>query len=241
MTSISCLPSSNSEGQSTQWLSTGGSTVSITDARKGILVRSEDQGEELLSSTTFHNTKALVGSEKGVIREWQVGVWDDNEKVVKITDGEERASADVLTEVPDSDLVAAGMDDGYVRFLQFTGSRFRFKSGKSVKHDEIEGVTALSFVPGGKMVSGGGQTVNIWERMHEDEERSGSDENDTGAESSNGHLSPDSDEADGDDSGGDTSDEDQPEQRKRKRRKKNQGKGKWKGQARVTFSFKGLD
>ncbi|KAL8694623.1 MAG: hypothetical protein Q9224_003529, partial [Gallowayella concinna] len=67
-------PSENStSGFSRQWFSTGGSTVAVTDVRKGVIHQSDDLGEEVLSGTVIGD-RCVAGGEKGTLRRWEGGV-----------------------------------------------------------------------------------------------------------------------------------------------------------------------
>lgn len=205
----------------------------MTDLRRGLLVKSEDQGEELLSSTAI-NGKVVVGGEKGVLRVWEIGVWDDNEETVRVGAG---ASADVLAAVPEGvgaePMVALGMDDGFVRFVGMGGKRARVM-GES-RHDEVEGVMGLGWMSDGRMISGGGSVVKVWEEGIGRGAESG-DENDavSGAKRANGFGSEDDSSEQGEE---ESSDEEKP----RKRKKKKRGKGKRKDGGQHVLAFKGMD
>ncbi|KAG8533165.1 uncharacterized protein KY384_001948 [Bacidia gigantensis] len=234
ITSIASIPQkSTSSASSTdpiQFLTTGSATVAITDLRKGVLVQSEDQDEELLSSTICAG-KAVVGGEKGVLRFWDVGRWDDSEVTVVI--GGKGGGADVLTTMPEEEgggkgSVAVGCEDGMVRFLDVPAGRGRPKVvGNGVVHDEVDGVVGLGCVGEGRLISGGGMVVKIWEEGGE------VDEDSVNAEDEGGRDGAQKDSEDGSDS----SDDERPRKRRKKRKR---GKEIGKGQ-RDVFAFKDLE
>lgn len=205
----------------------------MTDLRRGLLVKSEDQGEELLSSTAISG-KVVVGGEKGVLRVWEIGVWDDNEETVRIGEG---ASADVLAAVPQGvgaePMVALGMDDGLVRFVGMGGKRARVL-GES-RHDEVEGVMGLGWMSDGRMISGGGSVVKVWEKGISGGAES-EDENDgvSGLKRANGFGSED-------DSSEQEDQESSEEEKPRKKKRKKRGKGKGKDGGQHVLAFKGMD
>ena len=223
----------STSGFSKQWISTGGTTVAVTDLRRGVLLKSEDQGEELLSSTVVGG-KLLVGGEKGGLRLWKVGVWDDNEETITVGKG---ASADVLAAVPEGvgkeQMLAVGMDDGVVRLVGLGGKRPKVVG--EVSHDEVEGILGLGFEVGGRMCSGGGGVVKIWEESSaeiDDEE-----EGEIGISGKRMHGAS-SEEDDSEVDAVDSEEEDE-KPKKRKKRKRNKGKGKG-GRDRI-MAFKGMD
>ena len=225
-------------GLSKQWATTGGSTVAIMDIRQGMLVKSEDQGEELLSSCIV-DRKLVVGSEKGVLRIWQVGSWDDNEQTVAVEG--KGASADVLVSVGQNPMVAVGMDDGAVRFVDLSRNRPKVLQEAEVGHDEIEGVLGLGFEVRGRMISGGGQIVKVWEDSNkvdngEDEGEEDEELGTTNGKRVNGFGS---DEDGSEKEGNESSDKEQP-RRKKKKRKRNKDKNQ-SGRQQHVMAFKGMD
>ncbi|TKA21721.1 hypothetical protein B0A50_08716 [Salinomyces thailandicus] len=266
LTSLTPLPASSTStsGFPKQWLSTGGTTLALTDLRRGVLVQSEDQDDLLLSSCYLEGLpaskgstaeKAIVGGSEGVLTVWERGAWTDSAARIHVSRGKE--TVDVLAVVPDGvaggvggrKTVAVGLGDGNVKFVGLGG---RGVLGE-VRHDELEGVVGLGFAGDGRMVSGGGQVVKVWqERIQglgadddddddEETDREDQDEDGEGSRvvSASKALARDaSDEGDMDDSAasGSSSEEEQP---KRRRKKRKRGKGP--APAANGLSFSGLD
>ena len=208
-------------------------------------MQSESQNEELLSSALCGD-KVVVGGERGVLRIWRVGEWDDNEVEVDVAPrGGGGASADVLAVVSEEEgdgVVAVGMDDGNVRFVDLQGRKGKVVVGEEVRHDEIEGVGGLGFLDGDfvdrRMISGGGSVVKIWEeRAYGDQ---GESEEDDIRAAANGKRREGSDvEEDDDDPDDRQASDDEDEEPKRKRRKRKRGKGKGPASKQV-MKFTGL-
>ena len=207
-----------------------------------MLVRSEDQGEELLSSAVV-GERVVVGGEKGGLRLWEVGRWDDSEETVVVAPGV-GASAEVCVEVTGGERgrVAVGMDDGVVRVLEMGERGKRGVLLGEYRHDEVDGVGGLGFEVGGRMISGGGSVIKVWEeglaggfdRCEEEEE----EEDDCGeVEAIGGKRSGASGDEDDPDLGGESSEEEKPRKRRKKKRKKSNGMA---GGQHVT-AFKDLD
>ncbi len=99
ISSLAPLPPSDTStsGYSKQWVTTGGTTLAVTDLRRGVLVKSEDQEEELLSCVFVDGLparpgrstgqKVLVGCSTGVVTVWERGVWDDQEERIVVDGG----------------------------------------------------------------------------------------------------------------------------------------------------------
>ncbi|KAL8903776.1 MAG: hypothetical protein Q9207_003700 [Kuettlingeria erythrocarpa] len=235
----------STSGHSRQWFSTGGPTAAVTDIRKGVVFESDDYEEELLSGTVISgqdNGRIIAGSEKGFVRIWDEGVkglMHDKERRLYVEKGE---TLDVICPVHDrlveGDLIAVGLGDGTVRFAR-TGKKSAVVGRE--RHDDLEAVVALGFDPDGRMITGGGSTVKVWEK--------GTESPGTAADSMDEDNSSDgeTDEVDGvkpheaeltghEESGDESSEGEKPKRRKRKR---NKGKGKIINNH--VLAFKGMD
>ncbi|KAJ8070166.1 hypothetical protein OCU04_000558 [Sclerotinia nivalis] len=259
ISSLSPLPPTemSTSGFSKQWVTTGGTTLAVTDLRRGVLVKSEDQEEELLSSVfvsglpargKFGREKVCVGNGNGIITLWEKGVWDDQSERI-IVDGGGKAggeSLDSMVAVPEDlegsyggKCVVVGCGDGSVRVVRVGG-----KKGvvEDLKHDDIEAVVAVGFDVGGRLISGGGETVKVWQEKVEDEEDEDEEEeqediednDEVMGESGKRTLEKDSDDSD---AKADTSDEEDGGRKKHKKKKR----GK-KGQVgNGILGFKGME
>jgi hypothetical protein len=209
------------------------------------LVKSEDQEEELLSSVFVGGLpsrpgrstgqKVLVGSGNGVLTLWERGVWDDqDERLIVDTGRGGGESLDSLVLMPEGvgdgyKNVVVGVGDGTVRIVRLGLNKV---VGEPLRHDEVEAVVALGFDVEGRLISGGGSTVKVWqEKMDLVDEDEDSDE-ETGA--GKRALGGDSDDSDADDS----SDEEESGKRQ-KRQKKSKGKDKHGGNG--ILGFKGME
>ncbi|KAK5171759.1 WD repeat-containing protein jip5 [Saxophila tyrrhenica] len=251
ISSLTPLPpsSTSTSGYSKQWLTTGGTTLALTDLRRGVLVKSEDQEELLLSSIYVSGLptkrssggsgeKALIGGADGVLTLWEKGQWDDQDE--RITVSKEKETLDCLSVFPDGvggigKKVAVGLGDGKVRFVRLGQNQVVGE----VMHDEVEGVVGLGFDVGGRMISGGGSTVKVWQEHVDDDEEEGEEDEVANAEVEGGveKRATDSDESDSDSDGQESSDEEVEKTRKR-RKKRKRGKGP---APSSSFSFAGLD
>lgn len=201
-------------------MSTGGTTLAITDLRRGVLVRSEDQEEELISSAyigglssggTSRGEKVLVGGSNGVLTLWEKGAWDDQDERIYIERSKDGGESIETLAVASDDLgygklVAAGLANGMVKFVRIGPN----KVVSEVQHDETEGVVGLGFDVEGRMVSGGGQIVKVW---HEAVDNGGAGSDLGGGK----HMLGDSDDSDDSD---DSEQENRPSAQERKKRKK---------------------
>ena len=231
----------STSGFSKQWISTGGTTLAITDLRQGVLVQSEDQEEELLSSVfvsglsargSSKGEKILVGGGSGVITLWERGVWDDqDERIVVDKSPGGGESLDVMTLLPDGvgpggKIVAIGLGDGRVKFAKLGPNKIMGE----IQHHDHEGVVGLGFDIGGRMISGGGEIIKVW---HEAEE-SGEDEmHATGKRP----LEDDVEGEDADDGAWEDEDsEEEKAKRRRKKRKRDKGKNRSGGKHMAAIS-----
>ncbi|KAL1305646.1 hypothetical protein AAFC00_007240 [Neodothiora populina] len=253
ITSLTPLPPSeaSTSGFSKQWVSTGDTTLAVTDLRRGVLVRSEDQEEILLSSCfvsglparkggTSKGEKLIVGGGDGVLTLWEKGVWDDqDERIIVDRSAGGGESLDALKMLPDGvgpggKVVAVGMGSGQVRFVKLGMN----KVIGEIQHDEVEGVISLDFDVGGRLVTGGGSTIKVW---HEKVDEDNGGYVDGKMKRSHGIDSDEDEKSDGsDDSAAEDSSDDEGDRKRRKKRKR--GKGKEKTVVKDTnFAFTGMD
>lgn len=204
----------------------------MTDLRKGVLTQSEDLDEELLSSAAVCG-KMAVGGERGVVRIWKQGEWDLGDKRAVVDRGE---SLDVLCAVPEElgEMAAIGMGSGKIRLVDIR----KRQALAEMSHDEVEGVVGLGFDTDGRMISGGGLVVKVWQQSELDDNHDIDDEV-TEILSGNGDVS----EADDCDVvQGESTEDDEAEKGGKKKKKRKRKKGKTiTGPKNGTTAFKGLD
>ncbi|EHL00827.1 putative WD repeat-containing protein jip5 [Glarea lozoyensis 74030] len=182
--------------------------------------------------------KVLVGSAIGVLTLWERGVWDDQDERIIVDAGIGGGdSLDSLIAMPDGvgdggKNVVVGVGDGTIRIVQLGPNKL---VGEPLRHDEIESVVGLGFDVGGRLISGGGSIVKVWqEKMSLDDE----DEEDSEEE----EVAPKKRAADGSDSDEDSDDDSSDSERDRKRQKKRKKtKAKGANAGNGILKFKGLE
>ncbi|KAL8874730.1 MAG: hypothetical protein Q9198_006821 [Flavoplaca austrocitrina] len=177
----------------------------------------------------------FAGGEKGALRMWEGGVkglMGGVDKTFMMQTGE---SLDVMCKLWEEhtgeELIAVGLGDGAVKIVQVGTKRTNVVD--SVKHDEVEGVVTLGLEPGGRMISGGGSIVKIWEKETSDDLDDEEADVDQIQDDSN-------DGADGVE-GAASQDESSEEERRPKRKKRKRNKGKNRGESNHIMAFKGMD
>lgn len=237
ISSLTPLPASDTStsGFSKQWVTTGGTTLAVTDLRRGVLVRSENQDEELVSSVymgglpssgTSRGEKVIVGGASGILTLWEKGQWDDQDDRIYVDRNSDGGDAvETMSIAPDylGKVVAVGLGNGMVKFVRIGPN----KVVSEAVHDEVDGVVGLGFDVEGRMVSGGGQTVKVWHEAEGNMDGESDDEN----------MMDDSDDDQ------DSDDSEEPEQREDQKERKKRKKGKSKDQSggQHVMAFHDLD
>ncbi|KAF1964857.1 WD domain-containing protein [Bimuria novae-zelandiae CBS 107.79] len=256
ISSLTPLPPSaeSTSGFSKQWVTTGGTTLAVTDLRRGVMVRSEDQEEELLCSVMVSGLsrkgssvgeKVVVGGGNGVLTLWERGVWDDQDERITVDrspgGGESIDSMILLPQGvgPGGKVVAVGLGNGALRFVKIGANQVIAE----LSHDELEkeAVVGLGFDAAGRMISGGGKTVKIWGDpgvygVAEEDDEEDEAEVENGASGSKHSRASDSDDSDED--MGDSSEDERPPQKRKKRKR---GKGGKQHQSHGILGFSGLE
>ncbi|KAK9452132.1 WD40-repeat-containing domain protein [Limtongia smithiae] len=246
-----------------QFITTGSTTVSRVDIRKGVVSTSENQEDELLCSCVAYPSyfeynpvkpgqrnngpppkrvpvTAVVGTSTGVLTFWTRDNWEDQQQRAIISDD----SIDCIAEYPGEKIIVSG-GDSVVRLMDV---KQRKSLGVEFVHGGEDGVVAVCCDSWERVISAGGETVKIWDvpqQLNQSSKKSGtgntsdsdSDESDKDYEKDDS----DSDNEDGDDD--DSGDDGEKTKRKRKRKRKSKMKHKIAAakKAPPRPSFAGLD
>lgn len=225
--------------------------MAVTDLRRGVMVRSEDQEEELLCSVmvtglskkgTSVGEKVLVGAGNGVLTLWERGVWDDQDERITVDrtpgGGESLDSLALFPSGvgPGGKVVAVGLGNGMIRLVKVGANKIIGE----LSHDELEkeGVIGLGFDADGRMISGGGKTVKVWGEKGPEDDQEDEEEEEDFAGASGAKREHGSDSDDGSDEEMGSGSEDEKPSQKRKKRKRNKGK---QAPGHGILGFSGLD
>ena len=259
VSSITPLPPTeeSTSGFSKQWVSTGGTTLAVTDVRRGVLVRSEDQEDELLTSCFApglgpkkkrSNGMVAIGSGSGVLTLWDKGVWDDQQERIIVDGGKGGGeSIDAIAMIPREagmgKKLVCGLGDGNLKIADLETRQVH--TSVNLRHDDVEAVVSLAFDCNNRLISAGGTTVKVWEELSE-LQAGGSDDgvpSDYDSDDEENKTGKRAAESDSDDDDDDSSDEDGVEEMKRraKRRKEEQAAKLGPMGAHGIMGFDGMD
>jgi len=169
---------------------------------------------------------------------WERGVWDDqDERIILHRAPSGGESVDCLVRVPGEvgsgeNIVVAGMGNGALALVGFGSNRVV----DVLTHDEMEGVVGLGFDASGRMISGGGQTVKVWQVKPDAE----TEEEEDSAHGVAKRMAGSDGEGDSDEDDSDEESEEEEKSRKRRKRRK-RGKGVNGVSGKSDPMFKGLD
>lgn len=209
----------------------------MIDLRKGVVLESVDWDEELLCSALV-GSKAVVGGERGVLRIWETGNWEEPPQTFHAG----REGVEAVCAVPDSlkagkggDKVVCGMGNGAIGVVQL--AKGKTKVVAELSHDHIDAPASLGFVEAhgadreGRMVSGGGRVIKVWEEITERDATVEKAQEEQSSEDSENEEEEEEEE--------DSSDEEEKQRKRTKKRRRNQGPDK-RGDHGV-MAFKGMD
>ncbi|RGP71630.1 wd repeat-containing jip5 [Fusarium longipes] len=254
VSSMTPLPptQASTSGFPKQWISTGDTTLAVTDFRRGVLARSEDQEDELLSSCYIsgmgpkhlrENGVVACGSGSGVLTLWDKGSWGDQQERI-IVDGDKKGgeSIDATVLVPQEmglgKKVICGLGDGGLRVVDVVRREVDFAA--NLRHDHMESVVSLAFDSANRLISAGGKTVKLWEELSalQGDDDSGEDDDDSDDEDTGNGKRP----AESDDDSDDDSDDSEVDRKQRIKRRKEAQKNKLGPMgAHGVMGFEGLD
>jgi hypothetical protein len=187
--STSASANSTTPINSNKFVTTGGTTLAVTDLRRGVQSRSDDQETELLASAfvtgfskrgTNVGSKIIAGDATGVLTLWEKGVWDDQDERIVVsrllskykplqTEGKlmsgEIDSVECLVNVPeiaggDEKTIAVGLSSGLVAFIQVGSGKHEVLD--VIRHHDVEGAEQVGFDVYGRVITGGGSCVKVW-------------------------------------------------------------------------------
>jgi WD40 repeat protein len=204
-----------------QFLTSGSTTVALVDVRKGVIVKSDDQEDEILSGCLASEQTSMFGMSEGVVTLWKNDQLQDQRNRIRLSE----ESIDCLISSEFDHKVYAGGADGCVRLVNSRSGKIE----SQWRHSTEEEVMMLELDHEYKLVSAGMESLCLWSN----EEGAGKDSEDDESEE-------EEENKDNDISHSDSDEQEKAQSKKRKKNKNNKKNPPTKKHIHGISSFEGL-
>lgn len=221
-----------------QFLTSGSTTVALVDVRKGVVVQSDDQEDEILSGCLASEQSSVFAMSQGVVTVWRNDQLQDQRNRIRLSE----ESIDCLIAAEFDHRVYAGGADGHVRLVNSRSSKVE----AVWVHSKKEEVIMLELDHEYRLVSAGMESLCLWEGESDkesDKEKESESEDDSqyrDEEIAKNHKNPSDQRNDCSDHRDHCDKEERTKNRKRKKSKKTQKNPPTKKHVHGISSFEGL-
>lgn len=159
-----CITSVISMGHKSkyQFLTSGSTTVALVDIRKGIIVKSDDQEDEILSGCLATEQTSTFGMSEGIVTVWKNDQLQDQRNRIRLSE----ESIDCMIASEFDNKVYAGGADGWVRLVNARSGRIE----NQWQHSSKDEVIMLELDHEYKLVSAGMESLCVWDMDDKDEQ-----------------------------------------------------------------------